>query len=110
MTKEKWNETADELIDRILDTKERVKDLQDQLEVDKTQLIELLEEHNLTEYKGTYGKANFVNFQREGIIKNAVIETVDDVNKGRVDHIDMKDLIKNINVNFINVREYADEC
>jgi len=105
MKKEKWNENADELIDRILDTKEKIRNLQDELDSDKAELTYLLEENNVSEYEGANGKANFVDFQREGLVKDAVVETVDDVNKGRVNHIDMKDLTKNIKVHFINVRE-----
>lgn len=106
MKKEKWQEDADELIDRILDNKEQIKNLQDELDSDKTELVELLEEHNVNEYSGSNGKANFVNFQREGLVKDAVVETVDDVNKGKVNYIDMKDLTKDINVYFLNVRGY----
>lgn len=109
MSKEKWNENADELIDRILDTKEKIKNLQDELDSDKSELVYLLEENNVNEYSGTNGKANFVDFQREGLVKDAVVETVDDVNKGRVNHIDTKDLTKNIKVHFINVRGYLND-
>ena len=106
MAKEKWQEGADELIDRILDNKEKIKNLQDELDSNKSELVQLLEEHNVNEYSGANGKANFVEFQREGLIKDAVVETVDDVNKGKVNHIDMKDLTKDINVYFLNVRGY----
>ncbi|MBU5486996.1 hypothetical protein KQI77_02305 [Clostridium sp. MSJ-8] len=104
MTKEKWNELADELIDNILNVKEQIKNLQDELDSDKSELVDLLEEHGQTEYKGPNGKANFVDFQREGLVKDAVVETVDDVNKGKINKINMKDLTKEIKVTFINVR------
>ncbi len=103
--KEQWKKEADELIDKILDGKDQIKSLQDELDSDKAELVYLLEEQNVNEFCGTHGKANFVDFQREGLVKDAVVETVDDVNKGRVNHIDMKDLTKNIKVHFINVRE-----
>lgn len=106
MAKEIWQEDADELIDRILDTKEKIKNLQDELDSDKGALVDLLEEQSVNEYAGTNGKANFVDFQREGLVKDAVVETVDDVNKGKVNHINMKDLTKDIKVHFINVRGY----
>lgn len=106
MVKEKWQEDADELIDRILDSKEKIKNLQDELDSDKGALVDLMEEQNINEYSSANGKANFVEFQREGLIKDAVVETVDDVNKGKVNHIDMKDLTKDINVHFLNVRGY----
>lgn len=105
-TKEKWQEDADELIDRILDSKEKIKNLQDELDSDKGALVDLMEEQNINEYSGSNGKANFVDFQREGLVKDAVVETVDDVNKGKINKIDMKDLTKDINVHFINVRGY----
>lgn len=104
MIKEKWNEDADELIDKILDLKEEVKRKKEDLEGIKFELVNLLEEHNLNEYSGATGKANFVDFEREGLVKDNVVETVDGVNKGRIKQIDMKDLTKDIKVHFINVR------
>lgn len=105
-TKEKWQEDVEDIIDRILDIKEKIKNLQDELDSDKGALVYLLDERGVNEYTGTNGKANFVDFQREGLVKDAVVETVDDVNKGKLNHIDMKDLTKNIKVHFINVRGY----
>lgn len=106
MVKEKWQEDADELIDRILDSKEKIKNLQDELDSDKGALVDLMEEQNINEYSGANGKANFVDFQREGLVKDNVVETVDGVNKGKINKIDMKDLTKDINVHFLNVRGY----
>lgn len=104
--KEKWQEDVEEIIDRILDIKEKIKNLQDELDSNKGALVYLLDEQGVNEYTGTNGKANFVDFQREGLVKDAVVETVDDVNKGKLNHIDMKDLTNNIKVHFINVRGY----
>lgn len=106
MTKEKWQEEADELIDQILDMKEKAKSTQENLESAKYELTNLLEEHNLNEYSGANGKCNFVNFEREGLIKDNVVETVDGVNKGNIKSINMKDLTKDIKVHFLNVRGY----
>ncbi|MCI6278083.1 MAG: hypothetical protein MR639_15400 [Clostridium sp.] len=106
MAKEKWQEKADELIDQILDLKEKGKRTKEELDSVKVELVDLLEEHNLSEYVGTNGKANFVKFEREGLVKDNVIDTVDGVNKGKIKKIDMKDLTKEIKVNFINVRGY----
>lgn len=108
MKKEKWNEQADNLINQILDLKEQDKRTKEDLESAKCELVELLEENNGTEYVGEYGKANFVDFQCEGLVKDAVEETVNDVNKGIVNHINMKDLTKDIKVHFINVRGFAE--
>lgn len=107
MKKEKWEEQANELIDRILDNKESVKYIKDELDSDKSILVDLLEEHDLTEYQGENGKANFVDFEREGLVKDNVVETVDGVNKGKIKQINMKDLTKDIKVHFINVREVS---
>jgi hypothetical protein len=72
----------------------------------KLELVDLLESKNVNEYAGENGKANFVDFEREGLVKENVIETVDGVNKGRIKNIDMKDLTKEIKVHFINVRGF----
>lgn len=104
MAKEKWKEKADDLIDRILNNKESIKGVQSELDSDKDELAELLQEHNLEEYESDIGKANFVQFEREGLVKDNVEKTVDGVNKGQIKKISMKDLTKDIRVRFLNVR------
>lgn len=106
MSKEKWEEKVDELIDEILDLKEKGKRTKEDLDSAKIELIDLLEKHNLVEYMGVNGKVNFVDFEREGLVKNNVVETVDGVNKGKIKRIDMKDLTKDIKVHFLNVRGF----
>lgn len=109
MVKEKWNEQADELIDRILELKEVGKKSDEELCSAKSELEYLLNENNVSEYVGQNGKANFVKFEREGLIKEEVVETVEAVNKGKIKKIDMKDLTKEINVCFLNVRGHLQE-
>lgn len=103
MTKEKWHEKADDLIDIILDLKEKGKRNKEDLDSAK---MELIEDYGVSEYVGANGKANFVDFEREGLVKDSVVETVDGVNKGKIKQINMKDLTKDIKVHFINVRGY----
>lgn len=107
MTKEKWKLKVDELIDIILEKKESAKIINDDLDGLKSELAELLNENKVNEYIGNHGKANFVDFEREGLIKDEVEITVDKVNKGKINKIDMKDLTKEIKVHFINVRGYV---
>ncbi|CBZ04436.1 hypothetical protein EXN53_10635 [Clostridium botulinum] len=106
MNKEKWQEEADELVDAILDLKEKGKRNKEDLDSLKMELVDLLESKNVNEFVGKNGKANFVNFEREGLVKENVVETVDGVNKGRIKNINMRDLTKDIKVHFINVRGY----
>lgn len=104
MNKEKWMERADELIEVILDIKEDVKSKTEDLDSHKQELADLLKENNREEYIGDKGKANFVQFEREGLVKDNVVDAVNGVNKGKVTKIDMKDLTKDIEVCFLNVR------
>lgn len=104
MNKEKWMERADELIEVILDIKEEVKSKTEDLDSHKQELADLLRENNREEYTGVKGKANFVQFEREGLVKDNVVDAVNGVNKGKVTKIDMKDLTKDIEVCFLNVR------
>ncbi|ACA45419.1 hypothetical protein FDC22_01325 [Clostridium botulinum] len=106
MNKEKWQEEADELVDAILDLKEKGKRDKEDLDSLKMELVDLLESKNINEFVGKNGKANFVDFEREGLVKENVVETVDGVNKGRIKNINMRDLTKDIKVHFINVRGY----
>ncbi|MDS1004431.1 hypothetical protein P9J83_13100 [Clostridium sporogenes] len=106
MNKEKWQEEADELVDAILDLKEKGKRNKEDLDSLKMELVDLLESKNVNEFVGKNGKANFVDFEREGLVKENVVETVDGVNKGRIKNINMRDLTKDIKVHFINIRGY----
>jgi len=106
MTKEKWHEEAEDLINQVLDLKEKAKQNQEDLDGAKEQLATLLQKHNANEYIGEYGKCNFVRFEREGLIKDNVLFTVDGVNKGQIKKINMRDLTKDIKVCFLNVRGY----
>ncbi|QDY21950.1 hypothetical protein CGQ39_13610 [Clostridium botulinum] len=106
MNKEKWQEKADELVDAILDLKEKGKRNKEDLDSLKMELVDLLESKNVNEFVGKNGKANFVDFEREGLVKENVVETVDGVNKGKIKNINMRDLTKDIKVHFINVRGY----
>lgn len=104
MSKEKWMERADELIEVVLDIKEDVKSKTEELDSHKQELADLLIENNREEYIGDKGKANFVQFEREGLVKDNVVDAVNGVNKGQINKIDMKDLTKDIEVCFLNVR------
>jgi len=106
MTKEKWQEDAAEMISNILDFKEVIKNTQMDLDSEKERLANLLKEHHISQFSCEAGKANFVKFEREGLIKDNVVDTVDGVNKGQIKKINMRDLTKDINVCFINVRGY----
>lgn len=104
-----WTEQANELLEKILDNKEVSKRAQEELDSNKEALANLMRENNSNEFVGKTGKANFVKFEREGLVKDNVVDTVDGVNKGRINKIDMKDLTKEINVCFLNVRGFMND-
>lgn len=106
MAKEKWQEDAAEMISNIIDFKESIKNTQMDLDSEKERLANLLKEHHISQFTCEAGKANFVKFEREGLIKDNVVDTVEGVNKGHIKKINMRDLTKDINVCFINVRGY----
>ena len=109
MSKEKWQEEADELIDRVLELKDSIKRDTEELGSVKYELCELLQNHNAREYSNKYGKCKFVNFVREGLIKDNVVDAVNSVNKGIIKNIKMNDLTKHIAVSFLNVRGYLND-
>ena len=108
MDKQKWEEKAADLIERILDYKEKKKDCEMELENDKNKLAALLEENNLTEYSCSKGRCNFVDSTRTGLIKEEVENVVVKVNNKEIDKIDIKDLTKDIEVHFLSVKEAKD--
>lgn len=105
MVKEKWMEEADELIDKILTLKENKKDCEMELDNAKEKLANLLEEHDRVEYEGPTGKCNFVDSERKGLVKDEVESAVTKINNKEIDHIDMKDITKDIRVHFLSVKE-----
>ncbi|MEG2412603.1 MAG: hypothetical protein RSA29_16995 [Clostridium sp.] len=106
MVKEKWQEDISEMISNILDFKEVIKNAQVDLESEKVRLMGMLKQHNLSQFTCEAGKVNFVRFEREGLVKDNVVDTVEGVNKGRITKINMGDLTKDIKVCFINVRGF----
>lgn len=105
MAKERWMEEADELISRILDLKESKKTDEMELDNAKAKLAAILEEHDLQEYIGSTGRCNFVDSERKGLVKDEVESVVTKVNNGEINHIDMKDITKDIKVHFLSVKE-----
>lgn len=93
------------LIDNILDKKEELKRIEEELESDKQLLLEALETNNLTRYSGRDGKAYKISFIKDTLKKDDTLSAIDDINKKRIDFINMHDLINRSGVCFALVKE-----
>ena len=56
------------------------------------------------EFYGDTGIAKIIAFDRESLIKDDVLTTIDDVNTGRVKKINVNELMKKSSVCFVMVR------
>lgn len=104
MIKEKWHEEADDLMDQILDKKESINCLMEELGGLKYELSELLEKNNSEEYQNDIAKCKLISFIRESLIKDEVIMAISEVNKNLSNHINIEKLKKKSGVHFVSVR------
>lgn len=94
-----------DLMESILDKKEEIQMLECELESLKNNLLTLMQDNHKSEFETIFAKAKIISFGRESLIKEEVLLTIDDVNKGRLkDKINIRNLIKTSPVCFVLVR------
>ena len=93
-----------DLMESILDKKEEMQVLESELESLKDNLLTLMQDNHKSEFETIFGKAKMISFGRESLIKEEVLMTIDDFNKGRKDKVNVNDLIKISPVCFVLVR------
>lgn len=98
-------EAIDEKIDCILDIKDKMQELQWELDNEKISLLEVMKSNNVWDHKSNYGSAKIIAFDRESLKKDDVLITIDKVNRGlQKDRINVNELIKKSKVCFVLVR------
>ncbi|MDS0525486.1 hypothetical protein NNC19_07330 [Clostridium sp. SHJSY1] len=97
-------ERATEIIGCILEKREEAKNIKAYITGAKEELETFLNQNDLTEYECEKGTVKIADSMREGLVKESVESAVTKVNAKEIDHIDMKDLYKEIDVHSISIK------
>jgi hypothetical protein len=92
------------LMESILDKKEEMQVLEEDLESMKDTLLNLMRDNHRVEFNTLTANAKIISFGRESLKREEVLMTIDDFNKGRKDKVNINDLIKVSPVCFVLVR------
>ena len=95
---------AKELIKTILEEREKSKESKAYITGAKEELEKFLIQENITEWTCSIGTVKIADSVREGIEKEKVETIVKKVNDKEINHIEMKDLYKEINVHSISIK------
>lgn len=99
-----FNKKYEDRINAIIDYQHKLKNAKEHLDIEKESLLTLMKENNTYKYYGEFGIAKIIAFDRENLVKDEVLATIDDVNAGRVKKIDVDELMKESKVCFVMVR------
>ncbi|MGN1358694.1 MAG: hypothetical protein ACI4WU_04940 [Bacilli bacterium] len=102
-------ERVEGLIKTILEKREENKDIKAYITGAKEEIGQFMEENDLTEYKCQYGIVKIADSVRESIDKVKVEAEVTKVNSKEIDHIEMKDLYKHIDVHSISIKPVKED-
>lgn len=97
-------ERAEQLVATILEKREASKNDKAYITGAKEELERFLIENDLTEWTCSKGTVKIADSVRQGLQKEKVETTVTKVNAKEIDHIDMKDLYKEIDIHQISIK------
>ncbi|ENY98719.1 hypothetical protein HMPREF1092_03277 [Clostridium thermobutyricum] len=101
----KDQERMRDLMESILDVKDRIQGLEIDLDNYKNNLLDLMKKNNTYEIESYTAKANIIEFNRESLDKDKTIDAINKVNKGLKEKVDISGLINRSNVCFVLVKE-----
>lgn len=105
MPKTLCDEELNELIDEILDVKEKISNYEMELESKKAELLDKMQTNKKYEFIGKAGSAKIISYVRESLIKDEVLTTFSKVNLGQLEgKINTFEHIKQSPVHFILVK------
>jgi len=102
-------ERAEGLIKTILEKREESKNSKAYITGAKEELEQFLSENDLTEYTCASGTVKIADSIRQGLEKEKVESTVTKVNNKEIDHIDISELYKEIDVHSISIKAAKEE-
>lgn len=97
-------ERATEIIGLILEKREESKNIKAYITGAKEELESFMTQNDLTEFDSDKGSVKIADSMREGLVKASVESAVTKVNAKEIDHIDMKDLFKEIDIHSISLK------
>ncbi|WP_154826762.1 hypothetical protein [Clostridium butyricum] len=97
-------ERAEALVKEILEKRNEQKENKAYIQGAKEELEQFMLQNDLTEWSCKTGTVKVADSVREGLEKQKVETTVKKVNDKEIDHIDMSDLYKEINVHSISIK------
>ncbi|NFH81774.1 hypothetical protein FDA09_16790 [Clostridium botulinum] len=97
-------ERAASLIGCILEKREESKNIKAYITGAKEELEQFLTENDLTEYSCSRGTVKIADSVRQGLEKEKVESTVSKINAKEIDHIDIAELYKEIDVHSISIK------
>lgn len=97
-------ERAAALVKEILEKRDAQKENKAYIQGAKEELEKFMVQNELTEWKCKAGIVKISDSVRQGLEKEKVETTVKKVNEKEIDHIDMSDLYKEIDVHSISIK------
>ena len=104
MSEQISKERAEGLIKTILEKREENKNSKAYITGAKEELEQFLRENDLTEWTCPSGTVKIADSIRQGLEKEKVETTVTKVNNKEIDHIDISELYKEIDVHSISIK------
>lgn len=98
------NKRLNDLIDEVLNHKEKNDNASVDLDCAKSKLFDLMKELKLNEFQGEYGIAKIMDFNRQSLKKDETISAISEVNNGKRTEINIEEITSTSNVNFVSVR------
>lgn len=95
---------AEQLISTILEKRDAQKDNKAYIQGAKEELEQFLIQEKMTEFTCSKGSVKIADSVRQGLEKEKVESTVTKVNSKEIDHIDMSDLYKEIDIHQISIK------
>lgn len=100
---------AEQLISTILEKRDAQKDNKAYIQGAKEELEQFMVQNKFTEFTCPKGSAKIADTVRQGLEKEKVESTVTKVNSKEIDHIDMSDLYKEIDIHQISIKAAKEE-
>lgn len=97
-------ERAEQLISTILEKRDAQKDNKAYIQGAKEELEQYLIQENITEFTCPKGSVKIADSVRQGLEKEKVESTVSKVNNKEIDHIELSELYKEIDVHQISIK------
>ncbi|WP_061280928.1 hypothetical protein [Clostridium botulinum] len=88
----------------MLEKREESKNIKAYITGAKEELEQFLTENDLTEYSCSRGTVKIADSVRQGLEKEKVESTVSKINAKEIDHIDIAELYKEIDVHSISIK------